>query len=463
MNIVWSIAGFNSAGFSGIQTDFITLKKLNTHPCSIITAITAQHYTAIPAIHYLTPAQISDQLYVLHDTLPAKAIKIGMLGSISTIQVLKNYFDRFPHCIVLDPVIVSSSKVNLFEDDLTHYITALKTFLPHVTLITPNMEEAEILSGISISTFDDIECAAHQILALGVKNVLIKGGHFKESHFSQDFWTNGADSFWLATKRSPNKNMRGTGCMLASSMAAYLAEGHTMQDALVQAKMFIYEMIENNKKEIPTVSLKPLMADIAAFSRFDRPLGLYPIVDSIEWLEKLLPLGIQTIQLRIKNKTGDELENAIKYSISLAKQFNAYLFINDYWELAIKYGAYGVHLGQDDLTQENAEELRAAGLRLGISTHSHYEIARAHSFKPSYMAFGPIFETTTKVVPFAPQGLAKLEYWCRTLDYPMVAIGGIHAHNIQEVKNTGVDGIAMISAITKAEDPAAVVRKWITL
>ncbi len=193
------------------------------------------------------------------------------------------------------------------------------------------------------------------------------------------------------------------------------------------------------------------------------PLGLYPVVDSHEWIARLLPLGVSTIQLRIKDKTGSALESEIKASIALSEQYKARLFINDYWDLAIEHGAYGVHLGQEDLDFANLEKIHGAGLRLGVSTHSFEEIHRALAMQPSYLAFGPIFPTTSKAMRFAPQGIAQLEYWCRKLSYPVVAIGGIHVERLPAVWASGVSGVALISAITQAEDPMAMTQELLEL
>jgi hydroxymethylpyrimidine kinase/phosphomethylpyrimidine kinase/thiamine-phosphate diphosphorylase len=193
------------------------------------------------------------------------------------------------------------------------------------------------------------------------------------------------------------------------------------------------------------------------------PLGLYPVLDSLAWLKKLFPLGVRTFQLRIKNKTGQALEDEIQESINLAKQYRVKLFINDYWELAIRYRAYGVHLGQADLNTADVNMIRQAGLRLGISTHCDDEITRARAFKPSYLACGPVFTTTSKVMPFTPIGVTQLKQWRQALSYPLVAIGGINVENLVEVIQTKVDGIAMISAITQAQDPIAVTKKMLTM
>ena len=194
----------------------------------------------------------------------------------------------------------------------------------------------------------------------------------------------------------------------------------------------------------------------------DEPLGLYPVVDRALWLETLLPLGVSTIQLRVKDLTGQPLEEEIKRAVEIAKHFKCRLFINDYWQLAIKHGAYGVHLGQEDLVAAAQDEsnpikqLLEAGLRLGISTHCHYEVARAHALKPSYIAYGPVFATQSKDMPWIPQGLTELAYWQQLLDYPVVAIGGIDLDRAKAIHALGVSGIAMISYITQAANPIKV-------
>tara|TARA_R110002012_G_scaffold193264_2_gene360908 strand:+ start:727 stop:2541 length:1815 start_codon:yes stop_codon:yes gene_type:complete len=194
----------------------------------------------------------------------------------------------------------------------------------------------------------------------------------------------------------------------------------------------------------------------------DKSLGLYPVVDRALWLETLLPLGVSTIQLRVKDLTGQPLEEEIKRAVEIAKHFQCRLFINDYWQLAIKHGAYGVHLGQEDLVAAAQDEsnpivqLLEAGLRLGISSHCHYEVARAQALKPSYIAYGPVYATQSKDMPWIPQGLAGLAYWQKLLDYPVVAIGGIDLERAKDIHALCVSGIAMISYITQAANPVKV-------
>ncbi|MDU5455627.1 thiamine phosphate synthase [Pseudescherichia vulneris] len=182
-------------------------------------------------------------------------------------------------------------------------------------------------------------------------------------------------------------------------------------------------------------------------------LGLYPVVDSVMWIERLLEAGVRTLQLRIKDKQDHEVEADVVAAIALGKRYAARLFINDYWQLAIKHDAYGVHLGQEDLETTDLSAIRNAGLRLGVSTHDDMEIDVALAARPSYIALGHVFPTQTKQMPSAPQGLAQLaRHVARLQDYPTVAIGGISLARAPQVLATGVGSIAVVSAITQAID-----------
>ncbi|MEC5345213.1 thiamine phosphate synthase [Brenneria populi] len=183
-------------------------------------------------------------------------------------------------------------------------------------------------------------------------------------------------------------------------------------------------------------------------------LGLYPVVDSVLWIERLLDAGVKTIQLRIKDQTDRQVESDVLQAIALGRRYQARLFINDYWRLAVKHQAYGVHLGQEDLDTADLAAIKRAGLRLGVSTHDDRELARASAINPSYIALGHIFPTQTKEMPSAPQGLAELARHTAELGerFPTVAIGGIGLDRVPAVLATGVGGVAVVSAITRAPD-----------
>ncbi len=467
---VWTIAGFDSSNGAGVSADLQVFAQLGVHGCAVTTAITAQTPQVVRATHCLDTEILSAQLSALNTTLPAQAIKIGMLGNLANLHTVQAFLSTYQGSVVVDPVLASTSGHPLFADGLAQYRQGLLLMLPFVDLLTPNKIETELLLNKSIIHYHEIEKAAQELISLGAKSVCIKGGHFFNKQMSHDFWTNGQESFWLSAPRYAEKNYRGTGCVFASAVAAALALNYRLQDALVIAKMYIHRGIRladcrlnfallhhagwpDAGNDLPYVSNQPVEMAPTPF-KHELATGLYPIVENAEWVERLCQWGVKTLQLRIKNQTDEFIQQHIQKSIHCAAQHGVRLYINDHWQLALRYGAYGVHVGQEDLLTLDIETVRANGLRLGISTHSHAEVARAHALSPSYLACGPVFLTTSKIMPFAPQGIQQLSYWCKMLtNYPWVAIGGINEKNIESVLATGVHGVAMISAITQAKHP----------
>lgn len=193
-----------------------------------------------------------------------------------------------------------------------------------------------------------------------------------------------------------------------------------------------------------------------AFPSCPKQLGLYIVAPDAQWIKRLLEMGAKTVQLRFKSNDPKQIESEVAKTIQISHDFgtSAHVFINDYWELAIKYKAYGVHLGQEDMDQANLELIRSAGLRLGLSTHGYAEMIRADQFAPSYIALGAIFPTTLKQMETAPQGLARLRQYVKLMQsYPLVGIGGVNETNIDQVLNAGVGSAALVRAVINAENP----------
>ena len=196
------------------------------------------------------------------------------------------------------------------------------------------------------------------------------------------------------------------------------------------------------------------------FASLTGPIGFYPVVHDAAWVQRLLDWGVRTVQLRCKatGHTPAEIEREVRAAVEAGNNVpGAQVFINDHWQLALAAGAYGVHLGQEDLDTADIDALRSAGLRLGLSTHTPAELARAKAVQPSYLAIGPIYPTTLKVMPYEPVGLAQLKEWAAlAAPYPVVAIGGISLDRLPGVLaclNGGNDGVAVVSAVTLADDP----------
>ena len=198
----------------------------------------------------------------------------------------------------------------------------------------------------------------------------------------------------------------------------------------------------------------------SSFAPLIAPIGFYPVVPTADWVERLLGWGVRTIQLRIKaaDYSPADIALQVRAAVEAGRAVpGAQVFINDHWQLALAAGVYGVHLGQEDLDTADIEALRGAGVRVGLSTHTPAELARAKAVQPSYLAIGPIYPTTLKVMPYEAVGLERLKLWApQAAPCPVVAIGGISLERMPGVLaclNGAKDGVAVVSAVTLATDP----------
>lgn len=197
-----------------------------------------------------------------------------------------------------------------------------------------------------------------------------------------------------------------------------------------------------------------------------RPRGgpdlFYPIVPDLAWLRRLVPLGVKTIQLRLKDAPADVVRREIAASLDICARHGCQLIVNDYWREALDLGAGYVHLGQEDLAVADVSALKTKGVRLGISTHDLDELATALAVQPDYIALGPIYETKLKVMKWAPQGLDRVADWKRRIGVlPLIAIGGITPQRADGVVAAGADSIAVITDFFTHADPDARVVQWL--
>lgn len=275
---------------------------------------------------------------------------------------------------------------------------------------------------------------------------------------------------------------RGTGCSLASAIGCALCQPMLLPDAVFVASLYLQQalrLVPLRPGQLPrpgwpaaaalplplvlstdstNLSDNPGSANLTPlrFARLTRAPGIYPVLSSLEQLNAVATTGISTVQLRLKDLPAPELRQQISAAIALGRQHQLQLFINDHWQLALELGAYGVHLGQEDLQTADLAALAQAGLRLGISTHGYLELWQALQLRPSYVALGHVFATPTKQMPSLPQGLASIarqQRWCDAADIPSVAIGGISALELASVHACGVDGVAVVRAVTAYIDP----------
>ncbi|MEI6860074.1 MAG: thiamine phosphate synthase [Shewanella sp.] len=494
--VVWSIAGSDSGGGAGIQADLATINDLACHACTVITTLTAQSSVAVNLVEPVSDEMLLAQLDTLLQDLPPKAIKIGLLANQQQIDSLSSWLalDLHDHkkrsgteiAVILDPVMIASCGDRLDGADSRLDFTPFKGL---ITLITPNAVELGELVGKTLTDLSQYHLAAQDLAQLLSTNVLAKGGDRGpawRTDAAQDIFvcTRAAAcsemhqkrSFLLSSQRIESNNNHGTGCTLSSAIASVMASGFVLHDAIVVAKAYVSAGIKHsyrvgegsgplartawpkNLSYFPTISSLdngPSLPVGIKFKTIDERLGLYPVVSELPLLVTLLKAGAKTIQLRIKDETDPKLEEKIVHAIALGQDYQARVFINDYWELALKHNAYGVHLGQEDLYNADLKRIADTNLALGVSSHSYFELLLASQITPSYIALGHIFPTTTKEMPSAPQGLMKLQHYVDLFKghYPLVAIGGIDASRIETVKRTGVDDVAVVRALTQSEQP----------
>jgi hydroxymethylpyrimidine kinase/phosphomethylpyrimidine kinase/thiamine-phosphate diphosphorylase len=254
----------------------------------------------------------------------------------------------------------------------------------------------------------------------------------------------------------------GTPDLFSRHFEAAIAKGFVAADAAVLAMM-----ASCHPDQLPLLSWGEHLPVALAPSVAARPLDLYAIVDSAERVRQVLAAGVKTLQLRIKTPEQPDpqwlalLRGEVRRSVAACEAAGAELFINDHWQLAAEEGAHGVHLGQEDLLalgDAGRAALQATGMSLGISSHSLWELCRARTLAPRYIACGPVWPTLTKAMPWLPQGLDNLAWWCRMAQAPVVAIGGIlGAEQVFESARCGADGVCIVRGL--GERPEAVVAR----
>ena len=242
MKNLLTIAGSDSSGGAGIQADLKTFAALGTYGMSVITAVTAQNTCGVTMVQNIDLKVVEAQITAVFDDIRVDAVKIGMVSDKGIIKIIAQKLRFYqPPIIVVDPVMVSKSGFQLLAPDACE--TLIKELLPLATLVTPNLPEATVIVGYEVSNKDDMLKAAKDIITLGAKNVLMKGGHLQES--ADDLLYDGREATWFTGERINTKNTHGTGCTLSSALAANLALGLSLPEAVRKSKEYITIAINN--------------------------------------------------------------------------------------------------------------------------------------------------------------------------------------------------------------------------
>jgi hydroxymethylpyrimidine kinase/phosphomethylpyrimidine kinase/thiamine-phosphate diphosphorylase len=491
--IIWSIAGTDSGGGAGLAADQRAADACGVHLCTAVAAITAQNTVAVSQVEAIAPELLDAQLTTLASDLPPRVIKTGLLGSAANAEVVARWVDRLreraPVQLVIDPVLRASTGASLADGALLKAYRDL--LLPRASVITPNVQEALALLGDPAA--GNTPALARALRALGPEAVCITGGDSRGA-LAHDWLHAPHAQGWLTLPRVDTPHHHGTGCTFATSLAAALARGFVSADAAVLAKMATTHALaharaigrgagpvaacggfEHQPELLPQLSL-----DHHAPSHWiTRPKapdpGVYAIVDSAERVEAVLRSSptVSTLQLRIKRPPHQPspswqaaLAGSIQRSQRAAQRAGATLYINDHWQAALDAHARALHLGQEDLLALSAQDherlrrARADGLRLGLSSHSLWELCRSAAMAPDYIACGPVWPTTTKDMPWEPQGLDNLAWWAHMSPAPVVGIGGILTpEQLRAVAGAGAAGGCVVRGL--GERPGDTLPAWL--
>ncbi|MEP6557934.1 MAG: thiamine phosphate synthase [Burkholderiales bacterium] len=481
--LVWAVAGARNT--AATPADRRAFDAFAVQGC-VATARGAASNTAGSSPLEPSRPTLAVQLDALMKGPQPASIKTSLPSDTAELQDLMQCIDRLRVQHPLLAVVVDAQAAVADRGLLDTCITGL---LPRATLVTLSPADASKLLGCPPLLHDtDIEDAARGLQMLtGCRGVVIHKIDMSGVCPDGAFMLTEQASGWLlpmpaagaaATSLPVAACDDHRACFSASAAAAF-ARGFVAADAVVLAHMAATHFQRHRQHTdesaastnadqrfaLERANLPALRSSSSAppisFAPLVQPqMGLYAVVDSAAWVQRVLDSGVRTVQLRIKDPAHPKLREEIKQAVAAASAVDAQFFINDHWQLAIEENAYGVHLGQEDLATVDLPRLAAAGVRLGISTHAYWEVCRAAALQPSYIACGPIHPTAAKAMPWIPQGNDNLAYWCALLREPVVAIAGMDFERAAQAVQRGADAVAVISGITAAHSPEQAIQSF---
>jgi hydroxymethylpyrimidine kinase/phosphomethylpyrimidine kinase/thiamine-phosphate diphosphorylase len=491
--VIWSIAGTDSGGGAGLAADQRAADAFGVHLCPVVATVTAQSTTGVSRIEAVPPDWLDAQLAALAEDMPPAVIKTGLLGSAANARVVARWVDRLrtraPLAFVIDPVLRASTGAGFVDEALMQVYR--DELLPRASAITPNQHEAVRLLGPDGDS--DVPLMASALRSQGVQAVVVTGGDAATPALSLDWIDTPHARGWLALPRVDTPHHHGTGCTFATALAAALALGFVAADAAVLAKMATTHALRRARTVgrgagpvvagdgfctdpslLPRLSLGTLAPTGWPTRARGREPGVYAIVDSADRAEAVLRAapGVDTLQLRMKRPAGlhdaawaAQLREAIARSQHAADAAGVQLVVNDHWHAALQAGARALHLGQEDLLalgpadHAALQAARAGGVQLGLSSHSLWELCRAAGLLPDLIACGPVWPTTTKDMPWRPQGLDNLAWWAHMAPAPVVGIGGVlEPAQLRAVAAAGAAGGCVVRGL--GDDPSQTLPAW---
>jgi len=472
---VLTVAGSDSGAGAGIQADMKACGALGVYCTTAITAVTAQNTVGVQGIHAVPAEFVESQVESVLIDIGCDVVKTGMLPSAEIIQSLCNVLRSHPATgLVVDPVLVSTSGDELAGPAI---LDALRDELfPMADLVTPNLSEAStLIGGDPVTTVAEMRMAAEAIHQFGPRYVLVKGGHLSGSSGLVDVLYDGVEWHELPSSRVETRNTHGTGCTLASAIAAELAKGQPMLPAILAAKSYLSEVLEASAnlkigegKQGPVNHLFKLSNWEKGLSQRNfqpESLRLYAVTDSSmnkRWsrstsdaVRGAIEGGATIVQIREKEaETGEFLQEA-EMSLKVAREYGVPLLINDRIDIAMACNADGVHLGQSDLPVARARALLGPEKIIGVSCKTPEQAEKAWKEGADYVGSGGVYPTNTKK-DNKTIGVAGLREVCYGSPIPVVAIGGIKSTNVSEVldhpRPENLKGVAVVSGLFDQPD-----------
>ena len=498
MKSVLTIAGSDPTGGAGIQADLRTFAALGLAGWSAVTALTVQDTEGVHSVYPVPLDVLRDQVRAaLEDATDLGAIKIGMLADAAhALVVAKELVVRSSPPVVLDPVLASTGGVALFSDAERSFL--LDSLFPLCALVTPNLWEATILAGMEFSALETEAGrseAAQRLLRHGPEAILIKGGHLPGPPIDYLFVSGRTEPYTFSRERIDTTHAHGTGCLLSSAIASYLARGFPLVNAIDAAKKLLSAALftpavtgrgrgypdalraavlkdstMNTADTVDTADTAQISAPALPLAlsslheqRMARLHGVYVLTDSDlcpgrspeAIIRAALDGGATVVQLREKRLATPDLIDLSRHLVALTRAANALFIVNDRVDVALAADADGVHLGPDDMHPADARRLLGPDRVVGVSVSSVEEATLLAPFA-SYLGVGAVFGSATKHDAGPPIGTDRVVEIGRAFPHlPIVAIGGIGLDNVGRIGATGAACAAVVSAVVCAPDMSA--------
>jgi hydroxymethylpyrimidine/phosphomethylpyrimidine kinase len=464
---VLSVAGSDSSGGAGLQADLKAIEASGGYAATVVTAVTAQNTRGVVRSEPLGGSLVRDQLEAVFGDLHVRAVKSGMLGEAASVHELAAALRRHrAEHYVCDPVLRASSGHELLGTAAREAM--VRELFPLAEVLTPNVEEAQRLTGVAVRSARDAEQAARKLLESGCGAVLVKGGHLAEQP-GLDLLVDASGCTEFRGEFVQATHDHGTGCILASAVATHLALGRGLHDAVRRAKALVVEAVRHGLGlgggRGPADALFAWQGR-GGLVGSALPGRLHVITDQTlqqrhshaVLAQMALDGGADTVQYRDKRDVPTAERVAVARELKrLVAGRGARLVVNDRVDVALAVSG-DVHLGPKDLAPDEARRLMGDAALIGATAHGLEQALRLADAPVDYVGLGPVFGTTSKADPAPPLGLAEFARIAARLYKPVIAIGGVTPERVRPLLEHGAYGVAVLSSVVCQEDPRSATR-----